>query len=210
MEIIRQWIITILSVIIFITFLEILLPNSKHRRYINVIVGLLIMLVILKPITGLIQQQFSISDGIIQSSNQLEMMTMQNHYKNVDYTNKENVIKLYKQQVKEQMLDRLVNQWGHRVHDLEISIIEDEGDSFGMIEGVRVMLMEEGETVEVEGDIGIPEISVNVVVGGKNNNKPADDSILINNEGDEIKKNLSDFYSISKDSIIVTVLKNKK
>ncbi|KAB3527574.1 stage III sporulation protein AF [Alkaliphilus serpentinus] len=207
MDFIRQWIVTILSVIIFITFVEILLPNSNNRKYINVVVGLLIMLVILKPVMGVINQQIPFGEEILQNTNQMEMMTVKNHYNHVDLANKENIINLYKQQLKEQMLDRIENKMGYPVDDLRINIVEEEGETFGMINSVEVYLLEEKEA---ENPKGVSDISVNVVIDGKKNNKPDDDSILLNNEGDEIKKDLSDFYSISQDSIIVTLLKNKK
>ena len=39
MALISEWVVTIISLIIFTTFIEILIPNSNYKRYIDVVMG---------------------------------------------------------------------------------------------------------------------------------------------------------------------------
>ena len=48
-EFLRNWIINITVIIIFIMLLETIIPSSSMKRYINVIVGLMIIVVVIKP-----------------------------------------------------------------------------------------------------------------------------------------------------------------
>ena len=49
-DFLREWIINITVIIIFIMFLDTIIPNSSMKRYINVIVGLMIIVVVIKPL----------------------------------------------------------------------------------------------------------------------------------------------------------------
>lgn len=50
-----QWIKQIILLILIATFLDLLLPNSGMRRYVKLVVGLLLILVILSPVLELFQ-----------------------------------------------------------------------------------------------------------------------------------------------------------
>jgi stage III sporulation protein AF len=47
------WVRTLIMVVLFASFLELLLPNSSMQRFVRVIMGLLIMLAILNPVIDL-------------------------------------------------------------------------------------------------------------------------------------------------------------
>ncbi|MBP2653000.1 MAG: Stage sporulation protein [Firmicutes bacterium] len=53
MTVLILWVKTLIMVILFASFLELLLPNSSMQRFVRVIMGLLIMLAILNPIIDL-------------------------------------------------------------------------------------------------------------------------------------------------------------
>jgi len=215
MEAVREWIVTILSIIIFVTFVEFLLPNNNHKRYINVIIGLMIMLVILRPLMGLVKGGATLGDNILQASNQMDVMTMQNRMDTMELANNETVTRLYKDNLKDQMKNRLEKQLGYQVHDLEIEIEEEDKENFGMIKGITIVLLDEEQQEpppeEKEKRIKDVEVSVNVHVSlsEKNNNNVQASSILIDSEGTVIRDDFSSFYQVDKDKINISVLKNK-
>jgi len=208
MELFREWIVTIISIIIFVTFIEILLPNSNHRRYISVIIGLLIMFVILKPLLGFVKNGSSLGEGILTASNQMEQMTLQNRVQQHQYSNNDMVLEIYKGDLKKQMISRLENQLGVAVHDIELLVEERDKESFGSIKGINILLKE--DTVEMnKKEAGIKEVNVNVTISSKSNNNIEADSILIGSRGEAIKDDFSSFYQVSRDNISVAVLKNR-
>lgn len=54
---ITEWVKNIIIVVLFASFMEMLLPNSSMQRFVRVIMGLLIMLAILNPIVDIIQNR---------------------------------------------------------------------------------------------------------------------------------------------------------
>jgi len=53
------WVKTIIFIVLFAAFLELLLPVSGMRRFVRVIMGLLIMLVMLNPVVEVFQSRFA-------------------------------------------------------------------------------------------------------------------------------------------------------
>lgn len=208
MEIIREWIITIISVIVFVTFVEILIPNSSHKKYLNVVVGFLLMIVILSPLTKLIGGEIDFEEGVIRTSNQLELATAKNRINNIQLSNDEAVIKLYKNEISKQLKGRIEQNTGFIVEEIHVEVVEDStSPSFGIIDGFEITLKEKTKAKQPL-DTKIEPVQINVSFDRKINNTVEANSILINNESDLIKDDLSNFYSVSRDNINIYVLKS--
>ncbi len=208
MELLREWIITIISVIIFVAFVEILIPNSNHKRYINVVVGFLLMIVILNPITNLIGGEIDFEEGIIKTSNQLELATAKNRINNIQSSNNEAVVKLYKNEISKQLKSRIEENTEYIVKEILVEIEDDSKSSnFGLIDSFNITLKETNKYKEPP-KTKIEPVQINVSLGRKNNNTVEAHSILINNESDLLKDDISNFYNVSKDNINIYVLKS--
>ena len=59
---ITAWIKSIVLVVLFASFLELLLPASSMQRFVRVIVGLLVMLTIISPVADIVQHKYFLSD----------------------------------------------------------------------------------------------------------------------------------------------------
>nr|WP_246579322.1 stage III sporulation protein AF [Alkaliphilus flagellatus] len=204
----REWIITIISVIIFVAFVEILIPNSNHKRYINVVVGFLLMIVILNPITNLISGEIDFEEGVIKTSNQLELATAKNRINNIQSSNNEAVVKLYKNEISKQLKSRIEENTEYIVKEILVEIEDDSKSSnFGLIDSFNITLKETNKHKEPP-KTKIEPVQINVSLGRKNNNTVEAHSILINNGSDLLKDDISNFYNVSKDNINIYVLKS--
>ena len=58
-EAVTVWVKSIIYVVLFASFLELLLPNSSMQRFIRVIMGLFILLAILNPVIGVLETKLS-------------------------------------------------------------------------------------------------------------------------------------------------------
>ncbi len=208
MDFVRQWTITIVSVIIFITFVEILIPNSNNKRYINVVVGFLLMIIILNPLTKFITGEIDFEESILKSLNQIEAETAKNVINNIQYSNEEMVISLYKKKIVEQVTTRLEKNTDYLVKDVLVNIVEDiNSANFGSVSSLDITLTE-NQKDNVELDSKIKPVKINVSLGDKINNTVKANSILISSEEDALKKELENFLNVSKENINIYTLKN--
>ncbi|MEW9093696.1 MAG: stage III sporulation protein AF [Clostridiaceae bacterium] len=60
-DILREWIINIASLILFITAVEMLLPNNSLKKYSKFVLGLILMTVLINPIIKIFNRNFNIS-----------------------------------------------------------------------------------------------------------------------------------------------------
>lgn len=59
MDAVTVWVKSIIYVVLFASFLELLLPNSSMQRFIRVIMGLFILLAILNPVISVLENRLS-------------------------------------------------------------------------------------------------------------------------------------------------------
>ncbi|WP_167553240.1 stage III sporulation protein AF [Evansella clarkii] len=55
MSVVTAWITNIILLILFATVLELILPNSKMQRYVKLVVGLMLLMVMLQPLLSVFQ-----------------------------------------------------------------------------------------------------------------------------------------------------------
>ncbi|MFW5648552.1 MAG: stage III sporulation protein AF [Candidatus Alkaliphilus sp. MAG34] len=208
MTFIREWVVTIISVIIFVTFVEILIPSSNYKRYINVVIGFLLMTVILTPLTKFIKGQINLGDGVFKTSSQLELLTAKNRINSIQYDNNEAVVKLYKSKISEQIKNYIEYSTEYIVDEILVEV-EDDNNSpqFGSITNFNITLKEKMEDVK-SGNKVVEPVQINISTGKNSNNTVEANSILINSREDSIKEEISNLYDVTEDNINIHVLKS--
>lgn len=99
-----DWIKYIIFVVLFASFLELLLPSSSMQRFVRVIMGLFIMLAILNPIIGVVQQYLVSSKQIpALSTNSGNSISMINEVNGTVSEREKLSLELYKKELSQQM-----------------------------------------------------------------------------------------------------------
>lgn len=62
MDMLHAWIKQIILLVLFATFLELLIPSNNYKKFIKVVMGLLILLAVLQPMLDLLHKQWSEND----------------------------------------------------------------------------------------------------------------------------------------------------
>jgi len=57
MEFLKSWITGIIMLVIFITVVDLLLPDNKYKKYIDLTVGMIVMISIIEPVLGFVMSQ---------------------------------------------------------------------------------------------------------------------------------------------------------
>lgn len=70
MDIFHSWITTIVAAVLITSFLEMLLPESGLQKFVRVVLGIFIMVTILNPLLGLINQNIKFEHVALKASGQ--------------------------------------------------------------------------------------------------------------------------------------------
>ncbi|QEK12145.1 stage III sporulation protein AF [Crassaminicella thermophila] len=207
-DFLKTWILNIIAVIIFITFLEILLPSSNMKKYINMIVGLLVMLVIISPVLELVNRNTRIQEEIIKTSSDIDRKALSLSLEQFEEAQEKQIIALYKSKLENHIKDQI--EYKRNIDVLRInSQIEENRQSkeFGNIKQLEILLGSEIKSQSKNQEI--KPVS-NIMINIKTKKQPLNSKESTKNKQyiiEQIKENISNFYGVDKDKIRISINK---
>lgn len=196
---ISQWVKSVVMIFIVISILEIVIPNSNLKKYVNMFIGFLIIIVVVTPIVKLLDRHYDIEKEIFR--NIVEEIEIQNYDNEKILLVQENQIKeLYINKIKADVSQILKEVTDYDISTINISIYEDD-INFGNIKDVEIVLKDK-KNENIEGDDSIKVINIEEI-SLKNQEKNEDLSLTA--EKEKIIEYLHDRYKVSKDNIKVFI-----
>lgn len=194
LDFIRNWIINITVVMIFIMLLETVLPNSDMKRYVNVVVGLLIVVVIISPFMQAKDITLQFNENVVETAAYMEKASVEDRSAEFTRYQKYEALELYKDSLRGRIA-RLLDNNGLEGDAALIRLdIENQIDhkDFGRIRSIEIVLNDKsGDIIEVNKiDVSISK------VGDGNSNKS-----VMNKDNDEYNLNDNKLTSNIKNSI---------
>lgn len=211
-EFLGNWTKNIVYVIIFVTILEILLPNNSMRKYIRVVAGLLIMVVILTPITQLFDQNVKIQDVLSKSYVEMEQMDIKNQKEALKEEQNEMTIKLYKEKIENQMKTQLEENVQGIDVDVKVDIFtKPKKENFSQIKKVEIYVDKMKPHKKENKETFIEPIK-RIEIGStdeKPTKKTQEAEVTISPEQErKIKEIILDFYNVPLENISISKQKN--
>ncbi len=201
-EFVKSWITNIVVVIFFIAFIEILLPTSNMKKYINMILGLLIIIVIINPIIKLMSSDININREVFYNLQSYNTFEMERESKYVESQNQQ-ITEVYKKKLENEISEFVKTDIDYDVLDVKISINENiKAKDFGEITGIEVYLgTKNNNNNQNQHNIKIDEIERVAVNTDKTNISQND---KVNSPGfEEIIASISSYYKVPKEKIII-------
>ena len=102
-DVFTNWVKHIIFVVLFASFLELLLPNSSMQRFVRVIMGLFIMLAILNPVIDVLQNHLTPSQVPVLSANSANSKVILDNVKTVAHDREQLSAEIYQKELAQQM-----------------------------------------------------------------------------------------------------------
>ncbi len=212
METLRIMVKSILIIILITAFLEIVLPRSDIKRYINLIIGLFIIIAVLNPILAIFNTGFdfevlnTVPDGITGDTQALI-----DQGKDMARTRDRRVANDYREKLEKQVKSLSGLYQDTNVTDVQVEMVEDTAaPDFGKINKIILWIDDsaavngEGKDSEAkdlengdsQGQVSIDEVEVKIEVG---QNEP--ESVEKPGTDRGLREVVADFYGLSVDQI---------
>ncbi|WIV10999.1 stage III sporulation protein AF [Proteiniborus sp. MB09-C3] len=200
----KNWVVNIVVVIFFIAFIEILLPTSNMKKYVNMILGLLIIIVLINPIIKLMSSDINIDREVfynIKSYNAFEIDRDESYFESQN----QQITEVYKKKLENEIAEFLKTEENYKVLNVKVSIKEDiENEDFGLITGIEVYLGASNINNQNEQSIKIDEIEKVVINTDKSNSSNISEGDKVSSPGFErIIDSISSLYKVPKEKIII-------
>lgn len=135
------WIQTLLFILLFAVFLELMLPNGELRRFIRVIIGLFIMLAVLNPLVLLVQSLHSTAAASSFSTASLGRQK-----------NSLNREAIYREQLERQIRAAVLTIAGIREAQVQVELNQPQQAGNTKIQAVTIVLERTNHQAEKAGD----------------------------------------------------------
>jgi stage III sporulation protein AF len=169
MEFLRSWITNITVVVIFTMLLDILVPNNDMKKFVKVIMGLLIVLVIIKPFLMVKNVGYQFESAITQTTAYIDDPS-QNSDKNIGVSQNNTALNIYKQKLSDKVIEIVKSRKELKDRDVRASVdIENDINKkeFGSIKSIEVFI-EKGKSDAVQASTIEPvKINAETVINKK-------------------------------------------
>lgn len=200
-----NWLKDVAVLFILISIAELVMPKGNMKKYINMIIGLLIIFTIVNPLAKLLKVDFDLSKLVFNYSR--ENYTNSNSQLSIYEEQEKQVEKLYKEKIYKDINDLLIEETEYQVQDMKISLV-DNSEQFGEIQDMSITLIDKNiensiaiETLPITIDPVI--ISKDIVVEETESTEPAEST-------DFIKDLINTKYSIDKSKITINFYKRDR
>ncbi|MBF8982656.1 stage III sporulation protein AF [Lutibacter sp. B2] len=203
-DFLKDWIKNIVILIIFITMLELLLPNSSMKKYVNMVVGLLLIIVILNPLVLIVNKNIDIENEVFKTSVEIDKNAVVLTHSNLEKTQENQMIQVYKRKIEQHIKERVLHNNPVDVKNVYMEIDEDQtSDNFGNIQNLKIEL---SPNVEKKSDNENLQPVSQILVDIKSNKENDTEHEQIDEQiVNQIREDMAEFYSINSKNVVINV-----
>lgn len=192
---ISKWAGSIVITVIIVTILEMILPESKSKKYIKTIMGIYILFTIISPIINnvfgkeidiesLIETQnnnFSLNSSSIQTSASIENIYISSLKKDISMK---------------------LKQKDYLMEDADFEIEKNDESNYGKIYQINLVIKKADNSLQDEKRSNIPIIEISIGNTGLKK-KLSDECTITENEKNELRDYLSSIYDVKPEKITI-------
>lgn len=190
-----EWVRNIVIYLILNTIIMNLLGNSSYKKYVSIVSGMILLLIVLSPFLKLLNME-GIMDYYLNSNiYQIEARNFESELKLMEEKQREEVFADYKDNIRDQV-EELVSEEGLYIYEFDLVMnMDEESENFGKITDINI-------EASHEEHIALPIQKINIdkiVISEKTLQKlPTPEEI-------QIKNKLLDFYNMEQDNININI-----
>lgn len=200
MNFLSEWITNIILFILLATIIELLLPNSSMQKYVKMVIGLLLIVIILSPILTLLSTDMDRLFASMELKSQIEEKNIENSIeikkKEIQASQRAYILEQMAVQMKSEIEEGLVQKYGLTIEKILLSTNKEKED---------VMIPEDILAVEViltDGEVMNETVSV-VKTVKIDASKPAVPQVNEEMDEKEIRTFLANKWEMDSEKIVV-------
>ena len=163
-EFLRNWTINITIISVFVFMLEILMPSGSMKRFVKVIVGLLVIVVIVKPFLSLKGVLDDFNYNVVEASNFIQRESLDIQSSRINTYNQKQALELYENNLKAEIKQAVYLRSGVNPDQIEVELEVENNigkKEFGSIKSVFIDVRGSGGGTIAVSRISDVEIGVN-------------------------------------------------
>ncbi|TCP31178.1 stage III sporulation protein AF [Scopulibacillus darangshiensis] len=208
MSFITQWMTQIILVILFAIILELLLPSNSFQKYVKMVIGLILIITLLTPVTKLLNVDINQTIRTIANKNSGTEMknSMKKQESEILGAQSAYIHNYMDVQMKKSVKEALVDQYGLVIKDLHLTIKKGkEGQNPWTIEKADVIVgqAKKGKAEATDKQEVKPVEEVNININDEKTSTPAQKDKPMKKKEKEVRAFLAEKWGVDQSRIIV-------
>ncbi len=146
MNVLRAWIITLVTVTILCTIVEKFAPQGSLNKYVSLVCGLAVTIVIAMPVINLLKGDFKLENVAWNDYMKLSEGELKNRIDRLQKEDSAQMLELYRKSLISDIKSRFRGEGEFMVTDVDAVLYEDPKDEkYGMIRALYLILKPTGE-----------------------------------------------------------------
>lgn len=211
---IKDWIINIIALVLFIILLEIIIPSGKTRKYVNLVTGFILIIAIINPFIKLLKGGISLEAFQLAGSSEVQRLEIEKNSKLYKKEQMKQITEVYRQKVIKQLERSAEETEGVAEAEADVIINEDyASENFGEIKRayINIVPKAEGEKTKPVDSIKKIKVKLDVNSTGKNSNsigpdsmqKETDNALVEGKVVSSIEDKVGKLFNLKADNIII-------
>lgn len=198
MHALKGWILNIAATIVFVTIVEIMVPEGSTRKYVGLVVGLMVIFAIINPLLTILSGDFDLGQNILLITDAIHIRDVSLQIDKLKQGNRGSILGLYKSNLEEQIKRDFQNSGLGEEVLVEVEIDEQQDSGyFGKIIGMNIVLQDRPDNDSLEDIVRVEDVEIII-----------DDGIEKMREGplseqQEMVKQLAHMYNVPEDRIVI-------
>ncbi|WP_077894029.1 stage III sporulation protein AF [Clostridium felsineum] len=172
-EWLKHWVITICTAALFITAIEIILPDNKLKKYSKFVLGLILMAVIIGPVIKLFNNYDDINKYILSAQNIFQKDTYGQELKSSDDKNVNSVVNEFKKNLEDDCTKMLRTKYPDNDYNVTAEVEYSEDKKTVLIRKLNIGVKNKGVKKVEKIEIGNIEKSKDNDIDEKTKNEVA-------------------------------------
>lgn len=146
MDALRSWVITLITVIILCTLIEKLAPDGGLNRYVKLICGLVITLVIIMPVIRMADGTVKLEALVWKDYVKLSDGEMKQRISRLQAQESAQMLEIYRQSLIKDIMTRYEGETDFSIREVEVVLNEDsKSDAYGSLRAIYIRLRPVGD-----------------------------------------------------------------
>lgn len=211
LEFLRGWIINIVTISIVLILFEIIIPNSKIKKILNLISGFVLLIAVINPFLTLRNQEFKLSDQLLIDSFYIDKKEIEAGSKVFEEKQIKQISEVYKRKLVARIEEETNKIKGVSGSKVSVEINEDyETEKFGELNKVYIELKKgekQTDSISVNPVVSVKRVNINPLDKKDTNveQKPKEIDSETKKLTELVKQNLVKSLEIHEDNIVVTI-----
>lgn len=199
------WVKNIVIFLVLTTIVTNLLGKSSYKKYVNLITGIILVILVISPLLKLFQLESSMDYYFTTNTLLAEAEDMNGRLVEAGEGQVPAILKEYKEQIGKQVGNLLLEQDVY-LENIEVTIDEEENSStFGNLLSLNITASHK-ESETVESPVGIDKVRIeDIKIGDKKETDTGNSNKILTPGEINIKNLLSDFYNMNPDNINISI-----